>query len=63
MAGAAPRRLDTVGQASAIAHASLALPIFAFLVTLLAIITYLGARSTTALLLLPPLVLLAVPGV
>jgi 4-amino-4-deoxy-L-arabinose transferase-like glycosyltransferase len=41
----------------------LALPIFAFLVTLLAIITYLGARSTTALLLLPPLVLLAVPGV
>jgi 4-amino-4-deoxy-L-arabinose transferase-like glycosyltransferase len=41
----------------------LALPILAFLVTLLAIITYLGARSATALLLLPPLVLLAVPGV
>lgn len=40
----------------------LALPILAFLLTLLAIIGWLGARSATALLLLPPLVLLAVPG-
>ncbi|EXI85376.1 MAG: hypothetical protein AW11_03499 [Candidatus Accumulibacter regalis] len=41
----------------------MALPVLAFLLTLLTIITYLGARSATALLLLPPLVLLAVPGV
>ncbi|EXI79209.1 MAG: hypothetical protein AW10_02483 [Candidatus Accumulibacter appositus] len=41
----------------------LALPILAFLMTLLAIVTCLGTRSATALLLLPPLVLLAVPGV
>jgi 4-amino-4-deoxy-L-arabinose transferase-like glycosyltransferase len=41
----------------------LALPIFAFLVALPLVGVYLGARSAPALLLLPPLVLLAVPGV
>ncbi len=41
----------------------LALPIFALLVALPAISFWLGARSASALLLLPPLVLLAVPGV
>jgi 4-amino-4-deoxy-L-arabinose transferase-like glycosyltransferase len=40
-----------------------ALPIFAFVVTLLVVSICLGARSVPALLLLPPLVLLAVPGV
>lgn len=41
----------------------LALPIFAFVVTLVLVSSLLGARSAPALLLLPPLVLLAVPGV
>ncbi|MBL8393627.1 MAG: glycosyltransferase family 39 protein [Candidatus Accumulibacter sp.] len=41
----------------------MALPIFAFLVTLLLISVWFGARSAPALLLLPPLVLMAVPGV
>jgi 4-amino-4-deoxy-L-arabinose transferase-like glycosyltransferase len=41
----------------------LALPMFAFVVTLLVVGICLGARSAPALLLLPPLVLLAVPGV
>ena len=41
----------------------LALPIVAFLVTLAVISVCLGVRSAPALLLLPPLVLLAVPGV
>ncbi|MCP5229768.1 glycosyltransferase family 39 protein [Accumulibacter sp.] len=42
---------------------SLAVPVFAFLLTLLVISVCLGARSAPALLLLPSLVLLAVPGV
>lgn len=42
---------------------SLALPIFAFVVSLVIVGITLGARSVPALLLLPPLVLLAVPGV
>ncbi|MBE2258771.1 MAG: hypothetical protein H6942_07660 [Candidatus Accumulibacter sp.] len=46
-----------------LASTPLALPIFAFLVTLAVNSAYLGARSAPALLLLPPLVLLAVPGV
>ena len=41
----------------------LALPMFAFMVALLVVGICLGARSAPALLLLPPLVLLAVPGV
>ncbi|MBK7673421.1 MAG: glycosyltransferase family 39 protein [Candidatus Accumulibacter sp.] len=41
----------------------LAFPIFAFLVTLVLVSLWLGAGSAPALLLLPPLVLLAVPGV
>ncbi len=41
----------------------LALPIWAFVLTLATISIYLDARSAPALLLLPPLVLLAVPGV
>lgn len=41
----------------------LALPIFAFVVALVLVSILLGARSAPALLLLPPLVLLAVPGV
>lgn len=41
----------------------LALPMFAFVVSLLMVGIAIGARSAPALLLLPPLVLLAVPGV
>lgn len=46
-----------------LATTPLALPMFAFLVALLVVSVWLGARSAPALLLLPPLVLLAVPGV
>lgn len=45
------------------ATTSLALPMFAFVVSLLMVGIAIGARSGPALLLLPPLVLLAVPGV
>jgi 4-amino-4-deoxy-L-arabinose transferase-like glycosyltransferase len=46
-----------------LASTALALPIFALLTTLLLVSLWLGAGSAPALLLLPPLVLLAVPGV